>query len=165
MSSTEAAGSPTEPDPLHPSESRHVLSHKHGPLEWGQIDECLSEARVYWLSTAHPETGPHATPVWGLWVGGAFYFGGDLSTRWARNLAADPRIVVHIESRAIIILNGRVEVTIPDGDTTKELAEQSRAKYGYGSDEPTEVFMVRPEAVSAWSNDDLVKSETQWQLD
>ncbi len=52
-------------------------------------------ARDYWVATVHPDGRPHLTPVWGLWVDGAFYFGSGPQTRKARNLAENPSVAVH----------------------------------------------------------------------
>ncbi len=39
---------------------------------------------------------PHAAPVWGVVTGGTLYLYSERRTRKARNLAADPRVVVHL---------------------------------------------------------------------
>ena len=50
-------------------------------LSWDHVQERMAEARNYWVATVRPDGRPHATPVWGLWVDGAFYFGVAPGTR------------------------------------------------------------------------------------
>lgn len=49
-------------------------------------------------------------PVWGIWLGGAVYFGTDRRSRKAKNLAANPSLVIHLESGDdAVILEGAAE--------------------------------------------------------
>src|SRR5205814_2209208 len=67
-----------------------------GMLPWSWAEGRLASAHNYWVATAGP--GPHASPVWGLWQGGGFLFSCGQRSRKARDLAQDPRVVVHLES-------------------------------------------------------------------
>ena len=42
-----------------------------------------------------PSGGPHAAPVWGVVINHVLYLYSERRTVKARNLAADPRVVVH----------------------------------------------------------------------
>jgi hypothetical protein len=74
-------------------------------LSWPEVAARLAAARNYWLCTTTPSGAPHAAPVWGVVTGGT-----RTSIRRAykaRNLAADPRIVVHLESgEDVVIVHG-----------------------------------------------------------
>src|SRR5262245_61759074 len=68
-----------------------------GLLSWPHVVERLENARSYWLGTTRPDGRPHATPIWGCWVDGALYFDGSPETQWARNMAKNPAITIHLE--------------------------------------------------------------------
>ncbi|HYH12591.1 MAG TPA: pyridoxamine 5'-phosphate oxidase family protein, partial [Thermomicrobiales bacterium] len=79
-------------------------------VSWGFVEERLQAARSYWLATTYPDGRPHVAPVWGLWLDGALWFDGLPTTRWARNLAQNPSLCVHLESaEEVVILEGMVE--------------------------------------------------------
>jgi Pyridoxamine 5'-phosphate oxidase len=66
----------------------------------------LAPARNYWLCTTTPSGAPHAAPVWGV-TGGTRYLYNERHTIKARNLATDPRDVVHLESgEDVVIVRG-----------------------------------------------------------
>ena len=69
-----------------------------GMLPWAWAEERLVAAHNYWVATASAQRGPHATPVWGLWRDGVFVFSCGRESRKARDLEADARLVVHLES-------------------------------------------------------------------
>ena len=78
-----------------------------GVLPWSFALERLERAQNYWIATTRPDGRPHAVPVWGVLVEGTVYFGGGPETVWARNLARDPRVVVHLESGdEVVIIEG-----------------------------------------------------------
>src|SRR5450755_1323986 len=57
-----------------------------------------------------PSGAPHAAPVWGAVTGGTLYLYSERSTVKARNLAADPHAVVHLESdENVLIVRGTAE--------------------------------------------------------
>jgi hypothetical protein len=77
-----------------------------GLLPWSVVEERMIAAREYWVATVHPAGRPHLTPVWGLWVDGAFYFGSDPQTRKARDLAENPSVAVHPVGEDMLVLEG-----------------------------------------------------------
>jgi len=136
-----------------------------GMLTWTQVSAWLEKAPVYWLATASLDGRPHATPIWGTWVDGAFYFDGSPDTRWARNLAVNPRIVVHIESgSSVVMLEGTVSTETPEAELFKRIADQSEAKYKYRPDSANGVYSVRPDKAFAWDNNDFAKTATRWRF-
>ena len=66
------------------------------PLPWSWAAERLTAARNYWLVTVSGDGRPHALPVWGVWDDDEhrYSFSCAPSSRKARNLAANPRVVV-----------------------------------------------------------------------
>jgi PPOX class probable F420-dependent enzyme len=84
--------------------------------QWPAITTRLAAARNYWLTTTRPDGRPHAMPVWGVWHDGALWFGTGLESVKGRNLARDPRAVMHLESGDdVVILDGEARRTDDDG--------------------------------------------------
>ncbi len=101
-------------------------------LPWSHAIDRLTASRNYWLATTRPDGRPHVAPVWGAWVDGALYFGTDRTSVKARNLEANPTLVVHLESGDdVVILEGIPEI-IPDPAAVTGLDAAYRAKYDMG---------------------------------
>ena len=94
-----------QPTTIEPIASRPVANGygipatDEGLLPWSWAEEKLAAARNYWVATASADGRPHAMPVWAVWIDGALYFGTGATTRTARNLAANPRLAVHLDCR------------------------------------------------------------------
>lgn len=157
-----------------------VPSDLDGALDWSWAVERLEAARNYWIASTGPDGAPHVAPVWGAWVDGAVWFGTAPDSVKARNLAADPRVVVHLESGdETVILRGAVEeltVGALDEDLAGRIDDAYAAKYldvetgepfrltaGAGAD--TVVLRVRPQVVLGWLETDFVRSPTRWRFD
>lgn len=132
-----------------------------GVLPWSHAVERLERARNLWIVTVGPGPRPHARPVWGVWVDGAVYFGGGPQTRWARNLAAHPDVVVHLESGdEVVILEGRVgRVDDPD-DVVARVIDAYEAKYDFRH--PAPFWELRPDVAFAWT--DFPRDTTRWRF-
>jgi hypothetical protein len=132
-------------------------------LTWQEVAARLAAAPTYWLVTATADGLPHVMPVDGLWLGHRLFFGGDPQTRWSRNLAANPRAVVHLESaRDLVVVRGRVvRVATAAPALREDLAAASRAKYGAGTAPPWWVLV--PQVAFAWTN--LAVDPTRWHFD
>jgi general stress protein 26 len=139
-----------------------------GLLPWSAAVDKLEGARNYWVSTTRPDGRPHAMPVWGIWLDGAFYFGTGRRSRKARNLAANPEIVVHLESGDdVVILEGQAE-EVTEATDKKRIGEAYAAKYnenadGGASDSP--LYAVRPRIAQSWHERDFPQSATRWTFD
>jgi PPOX class probable F420-dependent enzyme len=150
-----ATGDPSEPvtrsRPYAPGYG--IPFHPRGMLSWEHVEGRMAEARNYWVATVRPDGRPHTTPVWGLWVDRALYFGVAPGTRKARNVAQNPNVAVHPESgEDVVILEGAAEVvTDPDPGLVERLFASSVAKYGMGSRDVEGSYVVRPRVVFAWS--------------
>jgi hypothetical protein len=99
--------------------------------------------------------------VWGVVVEGVLHFYGEPGARRSRNLAADPRLVVHLESgSSVLIVYGTVAVGPPAGEVAAVSAAYA-AKYT----DPTDLdylpdaagmgaallFSVTPARAIAWA--------------
>jgi hypothetical protein len=82
-----------------------------GLVPWEWAVEQLEASRNYWLCTTRPDGSPHAMPLWGVWLDAALYFDTHPESQKVRNLTAQPRAVVHVESGSeVVILEGTVDV-------------------------------------------------------
>jgi general stress protein 26 len=143
-----------------------IPSHSRGMLSWEHVEGRMATARNYWVATVRPDGRPHVTPVWGLWVNGAFYFGVAPTTRKARNLTQNANVVVHLEGgEDVVILEGVAQVvTDPDPGLVERLYASSMAKYGTGSRDVQGSYVVRPRVAFAWSGGSP-STFTRWVFD
>jgi hypothetical protein len=128
--------------------------------------ERLQTARNYWLATTRPDGRPHTTPVWGVWLDDALYFDGLPSTRWARNLASNPAITVHLESAEdVVIVEGVVDDVALDAGLGDRIVEAWDTKYGRLLPDPSGsgMFRMRPRSARAWSDSSLTDG-TRWRF-
>jgi hypothetical protein len=146
----------SEPGASRPSLGGYgVPSDPEGMLPWSWVLERLVPAHNYWIATS----GPHASPIWALWGDDTLVFSCGAPSRKARELAADPRCVVHLESGAeVVIVEGDAERI----DVTTELVDAYSAKYGHTEASAGVWFRVRPRRILAWREDDYPRSATRF---
>ena len=101
-------------------------------VEWDQVESKLAESRNYWLATTRPDGRPHVVPRWGVWLDGLFWYDGSPETLHVRNLAVDPRCVLHLEDGMdVTIVEGRSVQSEPiSGGLGERLATEYARKYG-----------------------------------
>jgi hypothetical protein len=140
-------------------------------MTWAEAAERLSAARTYWLGTTTVSGAPHAAPVWGAVTGGTLYLYSERSTVKARNLAVDPRAVIHLESgEDVLIVHGVAEDLGAPGDVPSVVAALS-AKYTRPEDRQylpdadpgfDVVYALRPRSALAWRLEDYAASQRRW---
>lgn len=139
-----------------------------GGLGWDEIADRFSDALNWWVATAGPG-GPHAVPVWGVVVGERFALYGEPEAVRARNLAVDPRVVLHLESGSdVLIVHGTARDAGPAGGRA-DVNAAFAAKYARDSDaeylpdapsnDGSRLWVVTPTRAMAWR---LVASP-EWQ--
>jgi hypothetical protein len=146
-----------------------VPETEDGMLTWDWAVERLERARNYWVATTRPDGRPHAMPVWGIWLAdafdGAFFFGSGRNSAKTRNLAANPAIVVHLESGdETVILEGLAE-PVPAGELERRVDEAYGTKYDFTPDSSGEAdpwFVVRPVRAYVWTESGYPGSATQF---
>ena len=142
-----------------------IHEQAEGLLGWDWAVERLEQARNYWVSTTRPDGRPHAMPVWGLWHEDAFYFSSAPNSRKAQNLAANPAVVVHLESGdEVVVVEGEAEL-VTDEELLRRLSEDYTRKYGYEvafTVEGRGLVAVRPRVAYAWREQDFSKSATRF---
>lgn len=99
-----------------------------GLLPWSWAEERLVPARNYWLTTVDPNGRPHSMPVWGIWSPAAerFWFSCDESAFKARNIAANPWVVVAPENTVEVV---SIEGTATPKPPNQAFAAAVGAKY------------------------------------
>jgi hypothetical protein len=107
------------------------------------------------------------TPVWGVWIDRALYLDGSPETIWARNLADNPALSVHLESAEdVVILEGRVEdLPTVEGYLAERIIDAWDAKYGRLHPDPAGrgIFRLAPRRGRGWSTSSL-QDGTRWEF-
>ena len=140
-------------------------------LSWSEVAARLAAARSYWLCTAMPSGAPHAAPVWGVVMNGTLYLYSERRTVKARNLAADPRVVVHLESADdVVIVRGAAEDLGTPAQVPAVVAALS-AKYTSHEDRQylpdadpdfDVIYAIRPQSAMMWRLPDYEGSQRRW---
>lgn len=148
-----------------------IPKDKKGILPWAFVDERMTKARNYWVSSTRPDGRPHTRPVDGVWVQGALCFGGADETQWNRNLHANPAMAVHLGSETeVVILEGAAQrVTDAKDSIVAPMLAASKEKYpeyyGGGGPPPFRPFWIlRPRVVFAWTLSQFPASASRWTL-
>jgi len=138
-----------------------------GLLPWSWAAERIAKSHNYWIATTRPDGWPHVMPVWGVWLGDAFYFSTGRTTQKARNLAANPRCVMCTEcADEAIILEGVVE-RVDDPSLYARIADAYEAKYDWRLEQATSpAYAVRPGVAFAFieNAEDFAGSATRWRF-
>lgn len=101
------------------------------PLPWSWAAERLAANRNFWVVTVSAGGRPHALPVWGVWDDErpGFFFSCSPNARKARNMAANPQVVVMTEDTVeCLSVEGAVTPVLP-GDDLEAWIELYLAKY------------------------------------
>ncbi len=148
-----------------------VSTDEAGMLEWAWVDDKMTTARNYWIISTRKEGAPHAAPVWGVWIDGAFYWSTSTNAVKARNLLNNPQVVVHLESGDdVVILEGRAALI----DQAKEVEMMKRitGAYAIKYDMPDAAeafngglaFVLAPSVVMAWTESDFPKTAARFEF-
>jgi PPOX class probable F420-dependent enzyme len=140
-------------------------------LSWPEVAARLAAARNYWLCTTMPSGAPHAAPVWGVVVGRTLYLYSERRTVKARNLAADSRVVVHLESgEDVVSVRGTAE-DLGTPDQVGHVVTALSAKYAGEGDRQylpdadpdfDVVYAIRPQSAMMWRLADYEASQRRW---
>ena len=143
-----------------------------GFLPWSYAEERLKRARAYWVGTVAAGGQPHITPIWGVWLDGALYFEGSPQTRRGRNIAANSKIVVHLDGNEngedVLILQGEAhKVLKPERSLTGRLSAIFSEKYAYENYSPAPdawddggLYRMKPHLAIGWTK--FLRDPTRW---
>jgi general stress protein 26 len=96
-----------------------------GPLPWSWAEERLTLSHNYWVATVRPDWRPHVMPVEGIRHDQSVWFASSVRSRKARNLHADPRIVVTTDNPIEpVVIEGVAEV-VRDAEAIAELVARA----------------------------------------
>ncbi len=145
---------------LEPVRTRLKLPAAYGApadsplLDWNSVIKRLQQAEHYWLATADSNAFPISRPLDGVWLDVSFYFGGDPTTRWRKNLSKNPRACLSIaDATNPVIIEGTVTVESLETKLAKKVAQTTQRKYGWGSTEQfrAETCKFTPIRAVAWN--------------
>src|SRR5687767_7105178 len=126
-----------------------VPKARKGMLEWDEVAAAFGRSPRYWIATSDEDGAPHVIQQWGAFIDGSLYFEGGSHTRWARNLAREPRVAVSAETEGLAII-----------------AAYRAKPYGYVPEvknwEGDSLVAVRPLKVFAWKYESFNTTATRF---
>jgi nitroimidazol reductase NimA-like FMN-containing flavoprotein (pyridoxamine 5'-phosphate oxidase superfamily) len=146
----------------------YIQTTPKGMLTWPAAKKILTESLYIWIATANEDGRPHLVQSWAVWVDDTVYFEGSDKTRWARNIAREPRISFGFQNGDMAVYGQATAdiVHAPDLKLATKVAKAYTAKYGGKkfSYRPkpeqytkSHVFRARPEKLIAF---DVTKFNT-----
>ncbi|MFD9903357.1 pyridoxamine 5'-phosphate oxidase family protein [Streptomyces sp. NPDC059063] len=115
--------------------------------------ERLGTERDIWLSTAHPDHGPHQVPLWFLWDGRAVWMCTAATSATARNVRAEPRVRLALaDTSDVVLIQGEAE-HFPARAVPRSAADAFADKFGWDprtEDNPYLYLRVSPTVVRSW---------------
>lgn len=147
------------------------LSPDAGPAHWpwSDVTRRIAQGRTWWVATTRPDGRPHVQPVWGVIVDDRMLFSTDPRSRKARNLAANPAIVVHLDSGdEVVIVEGVARrlaaAEVPPGFTATYLAKYDVEVVPTDDDPRYGFYEIVPEVAMSWGEADFVESVVRWEF-
>jgi hypothetical protein len=139
---------------------------RKGLLPWTWAERRLTGSHNYWLVTVRPNGRPHAMPVWGIWIDGAFHFGTGRTSRKARNLTRNRRCVVCSERAAEAVIVEGIAREVTDRAQLERLAGPYHRKYKPWKLDPEvgPVYTVRPRVAFGMYEKRFVDAATRWRF-
>lgn len=143
------------------------------PVPWGDVVRALEGAQLTWVTTVRDDGRPHVTPLVAVWLDDALHFATGPHEQKARNLAANPHVVLTTgcnrwDEGLDVMVEGEAE-RVTDRALLERLAAMwaqrwdGRWRFSVGAGgfthdvddyqsgaEPALVFAVRPTAVLAF---------------
>jgi hypothetical protein len=166
---------PVSFEPVEPLASRpHIPGYgipatSRGMLSWHEVALAFGSAPRYWIATTDANGAPHVIQQWGAWVDGSLYFEGGSHTRWARNIARDPRLVATTENSGLaIMIEGRADnLSGPNRALVNAIIREYSGKpYGYKPDPANwsegGLIALRPTKAFAWRYAEFDKTATRF---
>jgi hypothetical protein len=126
---------------MEPTPSRPHLPYGYGiekasgppgeRLPWSRVSEWLVTARNYWICTTRPDRRPHAKPVWAVRLDDQLLFSTHPDTITARNLAANPALLAHLDGGDQVAIVEGTAMRVEDRPLLERFGETFEAKYDW----------------------------------
>lgn len=129
------------------------------PLTQEEVDAFLAEPHIAVVATSGPSGKPHAMPVWYAWRDGKLLFHTGPDSKKLRNLRANPRISVVVDTRVApykaVVIEGRASASAGDPALATEIAihylgERLGRRYVERSGGTGSLVTVTPEKIISW---------------
>ena len=149
---------PPRPDPVRrrPGPKGYFAEGEDGMLTWSHVVDELRKARNYWLATASADGAPHTMPVWAVWEEDHLLFSTSPVSTKARNIRANPRGCVHLESgKRVVVLEGEIHlVADPRVQELYRMNYNPKYDWDFTPEQVREgVYAFRPRRAFAWLDD------------
>src|SRR5438067_9261496 len=142
------------------SESRKDL------LPWKWAEDVLSKTQNYFLATVRSDGRPHVMPLWGVWMGGHFYFSTGKNSVKARNLDNNPNCVLCPGGADEAVMLEGVARKVADSKILKKVSKVYFEKYKFDPSEMNEpIFVIRPRVAFGQIEKTFGKTATRWTFD
>jgi PPOX class probable F420-dependent enzyme len=128
-----------------------------------RADRRLRTEQILWLTTVRADGQPQSSPVWFVWDGETFLIFSQPAAQKLRNLAANPRVAVHVDTDAagedVLTIDGTaaVDADVPSSDQLEEYQVKYREGIQAMGLTPAELagdfsvaIRIRPARVRAW---------------
>ncbi|MER0449943.1 pyridoxamine 5'-phosphate oxidase family protein [Streptomyces sp. Edi4] len=115
--------------------------------------ERLGSERDIWVSTAHPDHGPHQVPLWFLWDGHAVWMCTGANSATARNARREPRVRLALPDAFDVVLLQGEATCHPAQEAPTDAADAFADKFGWDprtEEGPFLYLSVVPGTVRAW---------------
>ncbi|TDC75254.1 pyridoxamine 5'-phosphate oxidase family protein [Actinomadura sp. 7K507] len=127
--------------------------HRGVPERRRDTLERLAAERDIWVSTAHPDHGPHQVPLWFSWDGRAVWMSTGTTSATVRNVRQEPRVRLALpDTFDVVLLQGEAEC-FPEQDVPEDAADAFADKFAWDprtEDAPFVYVRVEPRTVRAW---------------
>ena len=143
-----------------------------GLMPWSWAEQRLEGSHNYWLATVRQDGRPHLMIVWGLWLGGVFYFSTGSRSRKARNLESNAHCVIGTEQAHQAVIVEGVAEKVCDVEQLKEFLTLYQRKYDYDMSAMQEnilalrepIFAVRPSVAFGLEEEAVLQNATRWRF-
>jgi predicted pyridoxine 5'-phosphate oxidase superfamily flavin-nucleotide-binding protein len=144
------------------------------PVTWSHVVARFDAARNAWFGSVDPAGAPHAVPIWTASVDEVLYVFGERRSVKFRNIAANPRVVLNLESgdEVVIVRGSAYGIGVPAD--VPEVVAAFAAKYTQPDDvqwlpevDPTVDLVARiaPSVALLWSSDDYYGTNRRWRAE
>ena len=132
---------------------------------WSDVEEVLTGAEIFWISTVRRDGRPHVTPLPAIWLDGALHFCTGTGEQKTRNLGSEPRCALttgrnELHGGLDVVVEGTAE-RLTDAAKLRQLAGLWKSKLDWdfevgdgvfhdGGGRTAHVFAVRPAKVLAF---------------